>query len=141
VCCNATARQLYPQEISSTHFYMRLVWPHSRAGGLWKISPSLYYTGRWKSECLIIIYYWIISGEYNLLTRRRSDFVFIYSLDLNGKNLNSFVVTQIEKFENILSLCYQYPAFTGIVHNLHCGYTSLEISIIFQALNCSLHFT
>jgi hypothetical protein len=71
------ARQINPQGISGTHFY-------SRAGGLWKTSPSLHITGRCKAEPLIICY-WTISGEYNLLTRRRSDFVFIYPLDLKGQ--------------------------------------------------------
>ena len=74
------ARQLYSQEISGTHFYRRLSWSHSRARGLWKISSSLHYTGRWKLNALL--YYWIISEEYSLLKRRRSDSVFIYSLDL-----------------------------------------------------------
>ena len=39
VCCNATARQLYPQEITGTHFYRRLVGPIAEIWSYGKSRP------------------------------------------------------------------------------------------------------
>jgi hypothetical protein len=130
VCCKATARQLYPQEKSDTHFYKRLGWSHSRARGLWKISSSLQYTGRWKSECLIIIYYWIIFWEYNLLKRRRSDFVFICPLDLRGQEPKA-ICSDVN---------WKVWKHTALVILIFCFHRNCTISTLCLVITWNLHY-